>query len=272
MSRLATTFAELKAAGKTALVPYITAGDPKPEVTVPLMHDLVKAGADVIELGMPFSDPMADGPVIQAACERALAAGMSLKHLLQLVTEFRQSDQSTPVVIMGYANPLEVMGYEEFANQAAEAGVDGALIVDLPPEEAAPILPLFQQYELDPVFLLAPTSSEKRIQLICEAASGFVYYVSLKGVTGAATLDVEQVAEKLALIRQYTSLPVGVGFGVKDAETAEQVGRVADAVVVGSAIVKRIAEHQAQPEQARKEIVSLLTAMRSALDKADQAA
>ena len=266
MSRLTATFSELKAAGKTALIPYTVAGDPNPTVTVPLMHDFVKAGADVIELGMPFSDPMADGPVIQAACERALAHGMSLNQLLSQVSGFRQQNQTTPVVIMGYANPLEVMGYDKFAEKASQAGVDGVLIVDLPPEEANPILPIFKQYEIDPVFLLAPTSSETRIKMICAAASGFVYYVSLKGVTGASTLNVNEVAEKLHLIRQHTALPVGVGFGISNAEIAAQLGGVADAVIVGSAIVKRIAAYKDQPEQAMTEIVELLSGMRQALD------
>ena len=266
MSRIAQTFTALRSTGRTALIPYITAGDPQPEVTVGLMHSMVQAGADLIELGVPFSDPMADGPVIQEACERALVNGMSLRQILTMVTEFRQKDSTTPVVLMGYANPLEVMGYAEFAARASTAGVDGVLIVDLPPEEAGDVLPFFQQHDIDPVFLLAPTSSAQRIKFICDAASGFVYYVSLKGVTGASTLDIEQVQDKLRIIREHTNLPVGVGFGIKDAQTAQQVGQVADAVVVGSAIVKRLGEYAGQPDRAAQIIVELLESMRAALD------
>lgn len=266
MSRIAQRFKALRSTGRTALIPYITAGDPQPEVTVGLMHSMVQAGADLIELGVPFSDPMADGPVIQEACERALANGMSLRQILTMVTEFRQKDSTTPVVLMGYANPLEVMGYAEFAAQASAAGVDGVLIVDLPPEEAGDVLPFFRQHDIDPVFLLAPTSSTQRIKSICDAASGFVYYVSLKGVTGASTLDIEQVQDKLRTIREHTNLPVGVGFGIKDAQIAQQVGQVADAVVVGSAIVKRLGEYVEQPDRAAQIIVELLESMRAALD------
>jgi tryptophan synthase alpha chain len=272
VSRLATVFKALSDAGKTALIPYVTAGDPQPSATVGFMHKLVAAGADIIELGVPFSDPMADGPVIQLACERALVHGMSLTGVLEQVHEFRQKNNYTPVVLMGYANPLEVMGYARFAERAGQVGVDGVLIVDLPPEEAGDVLPVLQQHAIDPIFLLAPTSSEQRIKTICECASGFVYYVSLKGVTGAATLNVEQVKEKLKQIRQYTHLPVGVGFGIRDAESARQLGGVADAVIVGSALVQRIADHADNSETGGDKIAELISEMRTAMDKADTAA
>lgn len=225
MSRLQQTFRALREARRKALIPYITAGDPRPEVTVDMMHAMVKAGADIVELGVPFSDPMADGPVIQAACERALKHKVSLTQVLGMVRTFRAKNTHTPVVLMGYANPIEVMGYEKFAHSAAQAGVDGVITVDLPPEESAGMLPHLRAAGIDPVFLLAPTSISERIKKICAAASGFVYYVSLKGVTGAATLDLESVTARLADIREHTDLPVGVGFGIKNADTARQVGR-----------------------------------------------
>jgi tryptophan synthase alpha chain len=268
MSRLSSTFAELRQAGKTALIPYITAGDPEPDATLRFMHALVAAGADIIELGVPFSDPMADGPVIQAACERALKHHLSLNQVLDMVETFRRDNKKTPVVLMGYANPIEVMGYARFAERAAGAGVDGIITVDLPPEEADGILPEFKRHGLDPVFLLAPTSNDERVGKICAAASGFVYYVSLKGVTGAATLDVNAVEARLNSIRKHTQLPVGVGFGIKDPETARQVGRVADAVVVGSAVVRRIAEHRQDVDKAGESIAALIADMRAALDGA----
>lgn len=266
MSRLADTFAVLKQSDRTALIPYITAGDPEPSATVGFMHKMVAAGADVIELGIPFSDPMADGPVIQQACERALVHGMSLTGVLQQVREFRRHNDRTPVVLMGYANPLEVMGYARFAEQAAAAGVDGVLVVDLPPEEAEDAIQHFRRYRIDPIFLLAPTSTEQRIKTICRSASGFVYYVSLKGVTGAASLDIKQVKDKLKRIRQHTTLPVGVGFGVRDAELARQLGSVADAVVVGSAIVQRIADHAGNIELGGAKIAELIAQMRDAMN------
>ena len=272
MSRIPHRFADLKAQGRKALIPYITAGDPHPDVTVPLMHAMVEAGADLIELGVPFSDPMADGPVIQQACERALEHHVSLRDVLNMVATFREQDQDTPVVLMGYLNPVEIMGYDTFAREAAAVGVDGVLLVDQPPEEGHALVTALKAAEVDPIFLLAPTSTEARMQAICAAASGFVYYVSLKGVTGAATLDVDAVAGKVAEIRRHASTPVGVGFGIKDAETAARVARVADAVVVGSAIVNRIAENVTQPEVAQREIAALLRAMREAMDSQAAAA
>ncbi|HHJ19900.1 MAG TPA: tryptophan synthase subunit alpha, partial [Gammaproteobacteria bacterium] len=223
MSRIAQRFEQLKAQGRTALIPYFTAGDPDPGLTVELMHTLVKAGADLIELGVPFSDPMAEGPVIQAACERALIHDVSLRDVLALVQVFRETDNDTPVILMGYVNPVEVMGYDTFAEEASRAGVDGVLIVDMPPEEGEAPIQSFKAQNLDLIFLAAPTSHAQRLEKIAAASSGFVYYVSLKGVTGAASLDTRAVAEQLVEVRQYVDLPIGVGFGIKDAESAAKV-------------------------------------------------
>jgi tryptophan synthase alpha chain len=268
MSRITPCFQALRRAGRKALIPYITAGDPHPELTVTLLHALVKAGADIIELGVPFSDPMADGPVIQKACERALAQGMSLRRVLTLVQEFRRDNLHTPLVLMGYLNPIEAMGYKRFAQTAAEVGVDGVLTVDMPPEEAWELLATLQAADIDPIFLLAPTSPPERMQKIAALARGYIYYVSLKGVTGAATLNVNDVRQKLATIRRYTDLPVGVGFGIKDAAAAAAVARLADAVVVGSALVSHIEQLTSEPERLQAEIVTLLSAMRQAMDAA----
>jgi tryptophan synthase alpha chain len=266
MSRIAAKFAALKAQGRTALVPFITAGDPSRDITVPLMQTLVENGADIIELGVPFSDPMADGPVIQRASERALQHHTSLHDVLEMVQAFRETDSDTPVVLMGYLNPIEIMGYEAFAEAAQAAGVDGVLTVDIPPEEGNEFIPAMQRHGLDPIYLLAPTSTPQRIEKITGSASGFVYYVSLKGVTGAASLDVAAAADKLAHIRAATALPVGVGFGIKDAATAAAMGAVADAVVVGSAIVSRVEEHADNPARIHESIAELVAGMRAALD------
>jgi tryptophan synthase alpha chain len=266
MSRIAGCLEKLKSEGRKALIPYFMAGDPEPGITVTLMHAVVKAGADIIELGVPFSDPMADGPVIQRAAERALEHHTSLHDVLAMVTEFRKSDSDTPIVLMGYLNPVEIMGYEAFAEAAAKAGVDGALTVDLPPEEADELVAAFKHRQLDPIFLLAPTSDETRIKLICEAASGYVYYVAVKGVTGAGNLDVQAVADKLGQIRKHTALPVGVGFGIKDAASAAAVGEVADAVVVGSALVQKVEQSLAQHDKIIDDIATLLGEMRTAMD------
>ncbi len=266
MSRIAERFAKLRAEGRKALIPYVTAGDPEPGVTVPLMHAMVEAGADIIELGVPFSDPMADGPVIQQACERALRHHTGLRDVLEMVATFRERDDETPVVLMGYLNPIEVMGYVPFAQAACDAGVDGVLTVDLPPEEGDDFLPIVREAGLDPIFLLSPTSTAERIARICASASGFVYYVSLKGVTGAANLDVAAVAEKVGEIRTHTDLPIGVGFGIRDAGSAARVAEVADAVVVGSALVNRIAAHAEAPERITAEVSTLLREMRAAMD------
>lgn len=267
MSRLTARFAELKRVRRTALVPYITAGDPDEAASVPLMHTLVEAGADVLELGVPFSDPSADGPVIQRACERALKHGTSLADVLGMVTEFRRRDTATPVVLMGYLNPVEAFGLQAFADAAAKAGVDGVLTVDMPPEEAEPLAGLLRGRGLDPVFLLAPTTGSVRLRRICEAASGFVYYVSLKGVTGAANLDVADVRRRLEAIRASTQLPVGVGFGVRDADTAAQLAEFADAVVVGSAIIGRLAGHDSAAERSRA-VGEFVRGLRRAMDAA----
>ena len=266
MSRIAACFQALQTQGKKALIPYVTAGDPHPSITVPLMHSMVEAGASIIELGVPFSDPMADGPTIQLAHERALVHNTSLTSILAMVKQFRQTNQTTPVVLMGYLNPIEIMGYEVFAKAAQEAGVDGVLTVDLPPEEGKDVLPLFKAHGLDPIFLVAPTTPTHRMQAIAEAASGFVYYVSLKGVTGANTLDTNQVAARLGQMREYTQLPLGVGFGIKDAATAAAVGQVADAVVVGSALIKQVEATPDDHAMIIKNISGLLASMRSALD------
>ncbi|MCP4409921.1 MAG: tryptophan synthase subunit alpha [Gammaproteobacteria bacterium] len=266
MSRIAARFNRLRGDYRTALIPYITAGDPLPEFSVPLMHAMVETGADIIELGVPFSDPMADGPVIQAACERALEHHVSLRQVLRMVRSFRERDQNTPVVLMGYLNPIEVMGYAEFALDAADAGVDGVLTVDLPPEEAGGLLRELARVGIDPIFLIAPTTNPIRMKSICEASSGFVYYVALKGVTGASTLDVSSVQRKLAEIRNHADVPIGVGFGIKDADSAATIGKIADAVVVGSALVKRIEANVDQPEMIKEAVCSLLRSMRSALD------
>jgi tryptophan synthase alpha chain len=266
MSRIAGRFQTLRSQARTALIPYITAGDPRPEVTVPLMHALVQAGADVLELGVPFSDPMADGPTIQAACERALAHHVSLHTVLDMVREFRLQDADTPVVLMGYLNPIEVMGYGEFAAAAQDAGVDGVLTVDLPPEEGHDLVSALKERQLDPIFLAAPTSSDQRIQRMAASGGGFLYYVSFKGVTGANRLDVQAVRDKLVQIRANTSLPVGVGFGIRDADTAAQIAEFSDAVVVGSALVNRIAALAATPEEVVARAPQIIAEMRAAMD------
>jgi tryptophan synthase alpha chain len=266
MSRIEGVLKSLKEQGRKALIPYITAGDPHPDQTVELMHTLVAAGADIIELGVPFSDPMADGPVIQLACERALKHNTSLRQVIGMVAEFRKTDADTPVVLMGYLNPIEAMGYREFADAAAEAGIDGVLTVDLPPEEADQVAPLFAERHLDPIFLLAPTTTDDRIRAIAEHSSGYVYYVSIKGVTGSASIDVDDVARKVAHIHELTALPVGVGFGIRDAKTAAAVGKVSDGVIVGSVLVNTIAENQTDPAALNQALTDLLHPMREALD------
>ncbi|MFP5307632.1 MAG: tryptophan synthase subunit alpha [Gammaproteobacteria bacterium] len=265
-SRLAARFGELRAQGHKALIPYITAGDPHPRHTVALMHALVRGGADLIELGVPFSDPMADGPVIQLACERALAHGTGLWDILDMVAEFRRENAHTPVVLMGYLNPIETRGVQAFARRAHEVGVDGVLIVDLAVEEAPDYLPALQAQGLDCIFLLAPTSPEARIQAVARVASGYIYYVSLKGVTGAGTLDTASVAAKLETIRRHTALPLAVGFGIRDAASARAVARVADGVVVGSALVSEIERLQHQPQDLPAVLERRLRELRQALD------
>lgn len=267
MSRISTTLENLKQQGKAALIPYVTAGDPHPGFTVSLMHSMVEAGVDAIELGVPFSDPMADGPTIQLACERALKHNTSLRDVLGMVKEFRQQNDSTPVILMGYLNPLEAMGYETFATEAKEAGLDGMLTVDLPPEEADDVLVPLKNAGIDAIFLLSPTTRQHRIQRIVEAGSGYLYYVSLKGVTGSNQLDVANVEKHVNQIKEYTDLPVGVGFGIKDAETAAAVAKVSDAVIVGSVLVKMIEENQDNDAVIISQTSELLADMRQAMDR-----
>ena len=242
MSRIDTTLKHLQAQGRKALIPYIMAGFPRVDITAGLMHAMVKAGADIIELGVPFSDPMADGPVIQKAGEAALRLGVGMTQVLEMVRQFRQTDTSTPVVLMGYANPVECYdlkhGAGAFVRDAAQAGVDGVLIVDYPPEECVEFARTLRAHNMDLIFLLAPTSTDERMAQVAQVASGYVYYVSLKGVTGAGHLDTDAVEAMLPRIRQHVKIPVGVGFGIRDADTARTVGRVADAVVIGSRIIQ----------------------------------
>lgn len=271
MSRISQRFSELQSQQKKALIPYITAGDPQPDVTVPLMHAMVSAGADLLEVGVPFSDPMADGPVIQAACERALKHHVTLHRVLDMVRDFRQDDATTPIILMGYLNPVEAWGYTAFAQAASAAGVDGMLTVDLPPEEAGEFTAAMKESGIDTIFLLAPTSDESRMQKVSESASGFVYYVSFKGVTGADRLDVSSVAAKLGELRRHIPLPVGVGFGIRDAETARQVAEIADAVVVGSVLVKQLAGLAEQPDAIPAALAATVAELRAGIDSAAQA-
>ncbi|MBU6491302.1 MAG: tryptophan synthase subunit alpha [Burkholderiales bacterium] len=272
MSRIQATFQALQAQGKKGLIPFMTAGDPEPAWTVDLMHALADNGADVIELGVPFSDPMADGPVIQRASERALAKGVSLAQVLDNVAAFRRKNTHTPVVLMGYANPIERMGLAAFAQRAQAAGVDGVLVVDYPPEESGEFAAQMRAHELDPIFLLAPTSTDKRIAAVAKLASGYVYYVSLKGVTGAAHLDLDSVAGKIPQIKRHVNVPVGVGFGIRDAQTAAAIGQVADAVVIGSRIIQLLedATRDQDDQSAAKAVKSLaefIAGIRVALDE-----
>lgn len=266
MSRIKSVFAALKQQGKTALIPYITAGDPHPKFTVSLMHTLVEHGADMIELGVPFSDPMADGPVIQRASERALLHKVGLTAVLDMVKTFRQTDQSTPIILMGYANPIEAIGALAFADRAKAADVDGVITVDYPPEECGNFVKELRARDIDPVFLLSPTTEARRVELIVNQASGFVYYVSLKGVTGAANLDIVEVAGRVASIREQTNLPVGVGFGIRDAATAKATAAIADAVVVGSRMVLEI--EASNEANLLSNVANLMTELKSAVDAA----
>ncbi|MCH7881490.1 MAG: tryptophan synthase subunit alpha [Proteobacteria bacterium] len=266
MSQLGTCFRQLAAQNKKALIPFVTAGDPDPGFTVELMHELVTAGADIIELGVPFSDPMADGPVIQAADERALKHHVSLTDVVSMVSEFRRQDKSTPIVLMGYLNPVEILGYERFSDLAEAAGVDGILIVDMPPEEAGEFSPLMREKQIDVIYLVSPTTNAERIKLINDQASGYLYYVSLKGVTGASTLDVNAVAEKIDEIKTISTLPIGVGFGIKDGQTAQAVAKIADAVIVGSALVKQVELGRQDYQKIKNRISGILREMRSMMD------
>jgi tryptophan synthase alpha chain len=264
MNRIDATFGALRAAGRTALIPYVTAGDPSLAVTLDMLPRIVSAGADVIELGVPFSDPMADGPVIQRASERALAQGVGLSNVIDLVAQFRVRNDTTPIVLMGYANPIEAMGVERFADAARKAGVDGVLVVDYPPEEAREFAALLDARGLAPIFLVAPTTPASRLATVAELARGYVYYVSLKGVTGASHLDTADVAQHLAQIRKAITLPVGVGFGIRDASSAQAIAAHADAVVIGSRIIQEI--EAATPNTAAQHAAQWLGTIRAALD------
>ena len=264
MSRIQGRFEALARDKRKALIPYITAGDPHPSLTVPLMGALVEGGADILELGVPFSDPMADGPVIQRAGERALKHGVGLSDVLQLVTQFRKTDSATPIVLMGYANPIEAMGVEKFVAAAKSADIDGVIVVDYPPEECEQFAALAKRHDIDPVFLLAPTSTDKRIEQVARVGSGYLYYVSLRGITGASHLDFSEVSAKIPKIRAATRLPIGVGFGIRDAESARRVAQAADAVVIGSRIIQEIEAGSA--DGAVHRVKAFLKPIREALD------
>ena len=266
MSRIQTAFEKLKLHQRKALIPFITAGDPGPQLTVPLLHALVEAGADVIELGVPFSDPMADGPTIQRASERALKHKVSLRDVLGMVAEFRKKDSATPVVLMGYGNPIEAMGWETFARRCADVGVDGVLTVDFPPEESHEAFAHLDKHGIDPIFLLAPTSTDARVERVSKQARGYVYYVSLRGVTGAGNLDLAAIEQKIPQLRKHIKLPIGVGFGIRDASTALAVAKLCDGVVVGSRIVQEIENSTGQDVIAN--VSKLVKELRQAVDKA----
>ena len=269
MSRITQRFVDLSAAGRKAVIPYVVAGDPTPGLTVPLLHALVEAGADVLEVGVPFSDPMSEGPVIQRGHERALVNRIRLRDVLDMVREFREDDSDTPLLLMGYANPVEHMGYAAFADAAVAAGIDGLLSVDVPPEEVDRVNRELQRVGIDNIFLIAPTTPDARLHVITDQASGFIYYVSLRGVTGAANLDIDDVSDHVSRIRGCTALPVCVGFGIKDAASAAAVARVADGVVVGSALVGRVADSMdkgGDQSAAIAAATSLLRDIRSGID------
>ncbi len=266
MNRIDRCMQAARQAGRTVLVPYVTAGDPRPEYTVPMLHALVEAGADLIELGVPFTDPMADGPVIQHAYERALEQGMTLRKVLEMVREFRARDSETPLILMGYTNSVERMGYDRFITQAVAAGVDGVLLVDLPVEESGAFRQALQQAGLHQIFLVAPTTSDSRLRRIGEAAGGFVYFVSMKGVTGSRGVAVDEIRGHLRNLRAHTELPVGVGFGITDAESAVAVAEVADAVIIGSALVKTLCQAESEAD-GRERARTFLAPIREALDR-----
>ena len=264
MSRIQNHFTLLKKSNKKALIPFITAGDPHPSETVKLMNALVSSGADMIELGIPFSDPMADGPVIQRASERALSNGVGITATIKLVAEFRKENKDTPIILMGYANPIEAIGVDNFINLIKDADIDGVITVDYPPEESSVFVSKLRKVDIDSIFLLSPTTDDDRIKLIVDQASGFLYYVSLKGVTGSSNIDIQQVADKVNNIQKHTNLPIAVGFGVRDAKTANEVASVSDAVVIGSRIVNEI--ENADSETLITKVNSLMTEIKSAID------
>ena len=263
MSKIKSVFDSLDKKQSKALIPFITAGDPDPEMTIEILHTLVDAGADMIELGIPFTDPMADGPVIQRASERAIANNVGIKKTIEIVKEFRQKNKHTPIILMGYANPMEAIGIDLFIQLIHEVHVDGVITVDYPPEEAKSFVEKLKAKNIDTIFLLSPTTEDKRIKLIVEQATGFIYYVSLKGVTGSANIDIDQVTERVRNIKRYTKLPIGVGFGVRDAKTAKEVALISDAVVIGSRIVQEI------ENSSRADLISnikkLMTEMKQAI-------
>lgn len=270
MSRINKLFSELKAQGKTALVPYLTAGDPHPDMTVNLMHALVADGADILELGVPFSDPMADGPVIQKAVERALEHNVSLKDVLSMVERFREKDQATPIVLMGYLNPIEAMGAQVFANAANKAGVDAVLTVDMPPEESTGYLEVMQAADLDRIYLVSPTTPDARLQAVNEQGSGFVYYVSLKGVTGSSALNTEKVTQQVNHLKTLLGLPMGIGFGIRNGDAAYEMAKVGDAIIVGSALVSLIEQNASAGEEVIRDAISeKMCEFRRAIDQAD---
>ena len=270
MNRIDAVFDAAKRSARTVLIPYVTAGDPSLASTQTVVEALVAAGADIVELGVPFSDPMADGPVIQRAAERALAQGVGLRHVLGVVAKFRRGNAKTPIVLMGYANPIEAMGVHAFVDAARDAGVDGVIVVDYPPEEAAEFVALLRARDIAPIFLVAPTTPASRIDAIAMLAAGYVYYVSLKGVTGAGHLDTEHVAHKLEEIRRHVLLPVGVGFGIRDARSARAIAAHADAIVIGSRIITEI--EQAPPGEAAARAGAFVASIRSALDARERVA
>ena len=266
MSRIAGKFDQLRQQGRKALIPFVTAGDPHPDLTPSLLHALVASGADIIELGVPFSDPMADGPTIQRASERALAKGVTLRKTLAMVAEFRRHDADTPLVLMGYANPVEAWGYAGFVHAAVDAGVDGVLIVDYPPHACGEFSAMLREAGMDAIFLLAPTSGSQRIDEVAANGSGYVYYVSLKGVTGSAAINLDEVANRLPALREQIGLPIGVGFGIRDAASAVSVARVADAVVIGSKIIETM---ENAPTNAVAAAAAFVSEVRAAMDKGD---
>ena len=265
MSRIKKKFEDLSQNNRRALIPFITAGDPNLEVTLKLMSALVDSGSDIIELGIPFSDPIADGPTIQRASERALVGETSLSNVLDLVKTFRETDRETPVVLMGYANPIEALGVDVFVARAAEVGVDGVLVVDYPPEESVTLNLALKNHQIDSIFLLAPTTLEARITDVAALATGYVYYVSLKGVTGAGHLDIEDVSKRVEQIKKHVKVPVGVGFGIRDGETASAVAQVSDAVVIGSRLVEEI--EQSEAENIIKNVEGFIRSIRKAIDQ-----
>ncbi len=269
MNRIRVVSAAAAESGRKLLIPYVVAGDPNLDTTLRLMHKLVEEGADIIELGIPFSDPSSDGPVIQLGVERSLAVGTTLTAVLDLVTQFRARDAKTPIVLMGYLNPVEIMGYEQFVERASLAGVDGVLIVDLPPNEATEFKTLLDSREIDTIFLVAPTTTDKRAAQIAASCSGYLYYVSLKGVTGAALLDTASVRQNIEKLRRLTDLPIVIGFGIKDAESARSMGELADGVIIGSALVERVAKLSPANEISEEQLAEVTTVIATAREALD---